>query len=469
MGIGDTFKWAWDGATGAAKSAANAVASGANAAFDGAKYVGGKVVEGAQYAGGKVVEGAQYAGQKVVQGAQYAGQKVVQGAKAVGSAVGTAATETARAGGRILADGVYTAAGHVLQTGADAANAVGNAVDKAKEFFTGKPPEQPCIDCSGKDSDYDGVLVGYKDGKCVPLTSKGKPITDADIQRAKDTAYNPTTNPAIDPKEAVGGDRNTREHTGKDVRQCCQGCKNGENRTIFYVNGIKTPHQTHCNTLKQIGDMTCANVVGIYNATEGAAKDALQTGRDRALIDQAKAGRQSLAHDGRNPAVDTVSDLVTRETRAGRPVEIMAHSQGGAVTSLGLYDARNQLAAGPPPKGSLGNVKVTSFGAAAPTWIPEVSANSQHYVHIDDFTPMNFGVGQYFSERLAGGAKVIKFSGEPDGKFSFPPADKQAPIHFTKYHGIDNELYLRAYQQHAAAKDKCGCGLKELEDLQKKK
>jgi hypothetical protein len=462
MGIGDALSSAWNSATSAAKSAATSVANGASWAggkiVDGAQWTGGKIAEGAQWTGDKIVQGAQWTGDKVVQGAQWTGEKVVQGAHAVGDA----ATATGRAATRVLADGVYTAAGHVTQAGADIANGVSHAYDKAKEAFTGKKPEQPCIACEGKDKDYDGVLVGYKDGKCVPLTNKGQPITDADIQRAKETAYNPVSNPAVDPEEAAGADRNTSEHTGKDVRQCCQGCKNGTGRTIFYVNGINTKHETHCDTLKQIGDMTCASVVGIYNATEGMPKDALQTARDRALIDQAQMGRKSLAHDGRNPAVDTMSDLVVRETRAGRPIELMAHSQGGAVTSLALYDARNQLAAGPPPAGSLSDVKVTSFGAAAPTWIPEV--NGTHYVNVNDFTPMNFGVGDYASESFAHGGKVVKFSGEPGGPFNFDNPDRSAKPNPTKYHGIDNQMYLKAYQQqNAGTKDTCGCGKAEIQ------
>lgn len=66
---------AWDatggravGAVGDAASwAGGKIVSGAEAAYEGAQYVGGKVVEGAEYVGGKVVEGAEWVGEKAEQ------------------------------------------------------------------------------------------------------------------------------------------------------------------------------------------------------------------------------------------------------------------------------------------------------------------------------------------------------------------------------------------------------------------
>jgi len=405
------------------------VKSAANATVSGAKYVGGKVVDGAKYAGGKVVEGAQY--------------------------VGGVAKEGTRRAVRGIADGVYTGVGTDAQTGHDVGKKVRGAYDKAKQVFTGKPPEQPCVACTGKDKDHDGVLVGYKDGKCVPITQKGQKVTPADIAKAKKSGYNPASNSARDPERPDDKSRNTSQAT----KDCCAKCTAGKPpRTIFYVNGINTTRSTHCETLKQIGDMTCANVVGVYNATEGMPKDALQTSQDRALIDQAADGRKNLAHDGRNPAVDTLSDVLVQETRAGRPPEIMAHSQGGAVTSLGLYSADNRLqAAGNANR--LSGVKVNSYGSAAPRWVD--GPNYTHYVHVNDFTPVNFGVGDHPSAAEAGYGKVVTFSGEPGGPFTTNKLDKHIFAHPTKYHGIDDQLYLKMYdQQNKGGSGTCSCGKK---------
>jgi len=444
MGIGDAFSSAWNSATSAAKSAVTST-------VDGAKYLGGKVVDGAQYVGGKVVDGAQYVGGKVVDGAQYVGEKAVQGAQWAGGV----AKEGTRRATRGVTDAIYSGLGGGAQKGLDAGNAVKSVYDKAKGLFSNKPPEQPCIACTGKDKDHDGVLVGYKDGKCVPITQKGQKVTPADIAAAKKAGYNPTANPAHDPDRPDEKNRNTSQAT----KDCCTKCNAGKPpRTIFYVNGINTNRATHCETLKMIGDMTCANVVGVYNATEGMPKDALQTGMDRSLIDQAADGRKSLAHDGRNPAVDTMSDLIVQETRAGRPPEIMAHSQGGAVTSLALYDANNTLKAGPPgTPHDVSGAKVTSFGAAAPSWVE--GPKYTHYVNVNDFTPINFGIGDHSSPAENGNGKVVTFSGEPGGPFNTTNPDKHLFAHPTKYHGIDDQMYLKMYdQQNKGGAGTCGCG-----------
>ena len=283
MAPGGFFSNAWNSATSAAKSAATSIANGAS------------------WAGGKIADGAKWTGDKIAQGAQWAGDMAKEGTRRVI---------------RGTTDAIYTGLGTDAQNVHDVGKAVKGAYDKTKSVFTNKPPEQPCINCTGKDVDHDGVLVGYKDGKCVPLTQKGQPVTPDDIKAAKRAGYSPANNAAYDKENPKDPAKNTSDAT----KACCAKCTAGKPpRTIFYVNGINTTHTTHCETLKQIGDMTCANVVGIYNATEGMPKDAIQTSQDRTLIDQADAGRKNLAHDGRNPAVDTLSDLIVQETRAGRP------------------------------------------------------------------------------------------------------------------------------------------------------
>lgn len=408
MGWGDSLKSAWDSATGVAKAAAEKVAGGA-------AWVGDQVKGGV------------------------------------------------RAAERGIGDAVYSGIGKAKSAYDGTTGAIGNAYDKTREYFTGKPPAQPCLDCTGKDVDHDGALVGYKDGKCGPITNKGQKVTPADIEAAKQSGYNPRSNAAVDPEHPGDATRNTSSATAK----CCEQCTKGQpKRTIFYVNGINTDKRTHCETLKQIGDTTCATVIGVYNATEDphlggfSPVDAVQTSQDRNLIKSAAKGKTDLAHDGRNPAVDTLSDLVVAEQSAGRPPEIWAHSQGGAVTSLALYDANNTLKAG--NKGDLSGVKVNSFGSAAPQWVNGPTYN--HYVNVNDATPMLFGLGDSASNHAAkaGGGNVVTFSGGPGSRFEEDPAklDKHWKPAGTEYHGVDNVYIPMHSQRSSKTAEPCSCDKK---------
>jgi len=451
-------------------AASNAAKKTAGAITGGAKMVGDGIVSGAKAVGNATVAGAKAVGNAAVTGAKAVGNVAVTGAKAVGNAavaVKDGIKDGVRSGTRAIADAGYNAVGAGKDALDSGAKRVSDAYAKAKEQFTGKPPAQPCIACSGKDVDHDGSLFGYVNGQCKPLTEKGQEVTRADVEKAKKAGYNPVTNKGdrADKKGATDeGDYNTSAETS----ECCKKCNAGKPpRTIFYVNGIMTDRDAHCKTLKQIGDMTCATVIGVYNATEGFPKDAQQTSKDRRLIREAAGGKKDLTTDGRNPAVNTLSDLVVMERESGRPVEIFAHSQGGAVTSLALYDANNTLKAGSPsPNAGLDkNVKVTSFGSAAPQWVngPEY----EHYVHVNDATPMVFGLGDKKSDhqKYAGGGEVVTFSGERGQKADFEMNDKKLDKNWlpgmSEYHGIDDDLYFKAYNQKqkaAQSGDTCGCG-----------
>jgi hypothetical protein len=365
--------------------------------------------------------------------------------KATGAA--KAVVNTAVGGLKKIPDVGLDAIGHAKSAWDTSSKAVQNVYAKAKERFTGKPPAQPCATCTGKPVDHDGALVGYKDGKCVPLTNKGDPINKDTIAMAKANGYNPRHNYAKDLEHPGDADKNTSDAT----KSCCEKCTKGKPpRTIFYVNGIQTKPEGHCNTLKRIGDSTCATVVGVYNATEGFPGDTFQTAQDRNLIGAADKGKKGVAGDGRNPAVDSVSTLVVKETVAGNPPEIWAHSQGGAITSLALYDASNTLSAGgyTDPKGNpatLQNVKVNSFGAAAPKWVE--GPQYTHYVHKDDPVPTLLGVG----EKPA--PDVVHFSGKQGDDYAKGPSR----IYNIGAHDV-NESYLPRRQMDEKANGQCACG-----------
>jgi hypothetical protein len=419
MGFGDAWNSAWNGATGKAKQLGSSIANGYDSTK---KWTAEKATQAKDWAVEKGTQAKNYAVEKGTQAKNYAVEKGTQ-AKNYAVEKGTQAKNYAVKQGTNLARGAEKKAlqggealGGYINRGL---NAAGNAKDslakkandarnKVRSWFGKEPVGEACPTCSGKaepktDKEADGYYMGEG---CKP-------------KKTLDEAKASPTKP--DPKNA-----------------CCKG-KSGQ-RTIYYVNGINTTRTAHCTTLREIANSTCANVIGIYNATEGFFKDGLQTGGDRQLINK--------------PAVNTVSNTVYNEVQAGRKPEIWAHSQGGAVTSLGLYSADNRLQmAG--NEGRLAGTKVTSFGSAAPRWVD--GPKYEHYVHANDITPVSLGLGDNAKSAAARGGKganIHRFTGNPkdgwvdEGK----PGFKKGVLTPTSNHGIE-ETYIAKRDR-----DKGGCG-----------
>ncbi|WP_224249181.1 putative lipase [Hyalangium gracile] len=173
--------------------------------------------------------------------------------------------------------------------------------------------------------------------------------------------------------------------------------KNNPNpsETIVYVNGINTPKDAQYSSLESIAETTGAKVVGIHNATEGMAADLVQCVKDK--LDK-----------GTNPAVDTLADTLYKEIKAGRSVHVMAHSQGGLITSRALghvYD-RLRLEDGmskADAQKAMSKLNVETFGAAAMTY-PD-GPNYVHYVNRGDPVPDAFGLGPTGWNPLTDGGK----------------------------------------------------------------
>jgi hypothetical protein len=154
-------------------------------------------------------------------------------------------------------------------------------------------------------------------------------------------------------------------------------------RTMLYVNGINTTKDAQFSSLQNIANKTGAKVIGIHNATEGMAADLAQCVKDK--LDK-----------GRNPAVDSLADTLYTELKAGRSVDLMAHSQGGLITSRALNDVQRRLRiedgmSKADAQKLMSKVNVETFGAAAgrypdgPTYV--------HYVNRADPVPSLFGLG----------------------------------------------------------------------------
>ncbi|MCY1041802.1 hypothetical protein OV208_10810 [Corallococcus sp. bb12-1] len=153
--------------------------------------------------------------------------------------------------------------------------------------------------------------------------------------------------------------------------------------TLIYVNGMMTDMAGQKETLQAIADKTGQKTIGIHNSTEGFFKDLGQCVTDK--MDK-----------GKNPAVDTLADSLYTELKAGRDVHLMAHSQGGLITSRALNDVAKRLRIedGLSPaqvEAKLGKVSVETFGAAAATY-PN-GPKYVHYVNDKDPVPGLFGLG----------------------------------------------------------------------------
>ncbi|NPC80530.1 hypothetical protein HPC49_20180, partial [Pyxidicoccus fallax] len=161
--------------------------------------------------------------------------------------------------------------------------------------------------------------------------------------------------------------------------------KNNPNakQTVLYVNGINTTKDAQANSLQAIADTTGARVIGIHNATEGMATDLVQCVKDK--LDK-----------GHNPAVDTVADTLYNEIKAGRDVHMLAHSQGGLITSRALGDVYRRLRVEDgmgkdDAQKLMGRISVETFGAAAMNY-PD-GPKYVHYVNRADPVPDLFGMG----------------------------------------------------------------------------
>jgi len=197
----------------------------------------------------------------------------------------------------------------------------------------------------------------------TPANEPDKAV-DGNFLGANRQTYPPNTPlsdiPAVEPK---GGVRN--------------------NETIIYTNGILNNTDDQYASLQAIADQTGSRVIGVRNATDGFVGDAAQVFNDR--VDRLS-----------NPAVDTLADTVYNELRQGNPVHLMAHSQGGIVTSRALTDVKNRLVAEDgltiaQAEEKMGNIQVETFGAAARSYTD--GPQYVHYVRKNDAVPQSLGLG----------------------------------------------------------------------------
>lgn len=98
----------------------------------------------------------------------------------------------------------------------------------------------------------------------------------------------------------------------------------------YFTNGIGSNPGSAEQEARQMAELTGTNVVPIYNATEGQLADVIQTAEDRA----------DLGHDR---AAETLANAVQADLAAGKNVNVIAYSQGGAIASHALETLNDRL------------------------------------------------------------------------------------------------------------------------------
>lgn len=155
---------------------------------------------------------------------------------------------------------------------------------------------------------------------------------------------------------------------------------------IYYVNGIQNTAAFQSQSIQNIANATGAEVVGLHNSTESMVLDLQQCVLDKLpSFEKSNAATRALA-----------SQLVT-DLQAGRPVHLMAHSQGGLVTSGALTLAKEYLETVKPGNAAqadalLKNIQVETFGSAAASW--PYGPQYTHYINENDTVPMLTGLGR---------------------------------------------------------------------------
>lgn len=152
---------------------------------------------------------------------------------------------------------------------------------------------------------------------------------------------------------------------------------------VVYVNGMNTKLSSQQKSMHAIAETTGAEVVGIHNATHTFLRDGGECIKDKLNI-------------GQNEAHKTLTRVVVEHLRntPEQPLNIVAHSQGGIITSRALRDARQQHmretgASKSEAEAAMANIRVQTVGAAAIRY--PSGPRYLHHVNVKDPVPQAFG------------------------------------------------------------------------------
>ncbi len=212
------------------------------------------------------------------------------------------------------------------------------------------------------------------------------------------------------------------------------GTSNGRKKMV-YVNGIGTNWGGQCKTMNIIHSMTCCDVVGIHNATQGFAKDIWQVGMDRV---------EDPDEVSTNKATVALSRILDPNNAEYDKIELFCHSQGGSICSNAITRTERTLSR-TNSYDKISKLKINTFGAAAVHW--DRGPDYTHYVATDDPVGEDFGVGDdnYFNVDPDTKSRVKEFSTNSDGSINFDDPVR-TPLKYKIWQHFVDTSYLQAYK-----------------------
>lgn len=206
------------------------------------------------------------------------------------------------------------------------------------------------------DRDFDGYFLGANEEAFAPATNVDKI-------------------PTVDPR---GGARNDKK--------------------LIYINGISATKKRQAESLRLIADHTGSRVVGIYNHAQNG------------LLDIAQFAAGANPDVGCNPALETMTETIYSQLRAGRSLHLLAHSQGAIVVSRAIQNVSNCLRledglSKAETKNLLSNVSVETFGGAARRY--PAGPQYVHYINRRDLVPQLFGLREFLNPLVAAGENAV--------------------------------------------------------------
>lgn len=308
-----------DGAAEAARQAGNAGRVVRNRAVEAAGAVRDKAVDVGRAARDRAEQAARAASDTARAGADWTRQKA-------GEAVDWSKQKSQQAVQAVSdgADWAKQKAGEGIdwgkEKGQQAVEAVGDGVDWAKK----KAGE--AVDWGKqKGKELDNWVAGGIASGVGNLATKNQTVERCIENMVRDKNRTP------DPRDGqfMGNEcPNTSPNPPKTGRlpQGCAGSA-GKLPKIIYTNGINTPPEAACATMRQIANERCAEVIGVYNATYGTVEDALDS-------------KNNIDRAGREPAAHSQARLLTEMLNKKPPqrVTMYSHSQGGLITQEGLTE-----------------------------------------------------------------------------------------------------------------------------------
>jgi len=211
---------------------------------------------------------------------------------------------------------------------------------------------------------------------------------------------------------------------------------------IIFVNGVYNSPGSEYDSMQAIADKANAEVVGVYNATEGKVKDIVQCVMDKWGI-------------GHNPAVETLKGTLYAEltSNSQQPINMMAHSQSALITTRALGDVRNMLKedglSSQEIDARMSRINVETFGGAAYGY-PDGPQYS-HHVNALDPVPGLFGLGAMLPavSPLASAAAAPATHAGAGAQTHWSAQAERAPDPFSAVHGFQ-EVYLKDWQSSFA-------------------